>query len=157
MRFSPKTVPPLGPRHGLPRRAVIAILDSDPELSQADIIALRDLPRDIRPDMRDLVLTGLEAGAQRAEARRAGFARQLTITGAIAIAVILGLTAVLMVLDRLLARADQRDTELMHPLYASAQRSKRHWMPSSQPTKPVKLLSSTHPLSEYLAGAVMRS
>lgn len=92
--------------------AIIAILDSDPELSQADIIALRDLTRDIRPDMRDLVLTGLEAGAQRAEARRAGFARQLTITGAIAIAVILGLTAVLLVLDRLLARADQRDADL---------------------------------------------
>jgi len=92
--------------------AVIAILDADPELSQADIIALRDLTRDIRPDMRDLVLTGLEAGAQRAEARRAGFARQLTLTGAIAIAVILGLTAVLVVLDRLLARADQRDAEL---------------------------------------------
>lgn len=62
--------------------------------------------------MRDLVLTGLEAGAQRSEARRAGFARQLTLAGAIAIAVILGLAAVLMVLDRFLPRADQSDAEL---------------------------------------------
>lgn len=99
MRFSLKTAP-LWDRVTDYQDAVIAILDADPELSQADIIALRDLTRDIRPDMRDLVLTGLEAGAQRAEARRAGFARQLTLAGAIAIAVILGLAAVLMVLDR---------------------------------------------------------
>ncbi|MEX3017608.1 hybrid sensor histidine kinase/response regulator [Gymnodinialimonas hymeniacidonis] len=93
---------------------MIAVLDADPGLSENDIIALRDLTRDIRPDIRDLVLLGLEAGTNRASARRAGFARQLTITGAIAIAVIVGLSAVLVVLDRLLARADQRDTELLN-------------------------------------------
>ncbi|WP_461424998.1 hybrid sensor histidine kinase/response regulator [Gymnodinialimonas sp.] len=92
--------------------AVIAILDADPDLSLADITTLRDLTRDIRPDMRDLVLTGLEAGTRRAEARRAGFARLLTLTGAIAIAVILGLTGVLIFLDRLLTRADVRDAQL---------------------------------------------
>ncbi len=93
---------------------MIAVLDADSGLSENDIIALRDLTRDIRPDIRDLVLLGLEAGTDRASARRAGFARQLAVTGAIAIAVILGLSAVLVVLDRMLRRADQRDTELLN-------------------------------------------
>lgn len=93
--------------------AIINILDADPDLTRDDLVAMRDLTRDIRPDMRELVLLGLEAGTQRSEARRARFAGQLAFTGAIAIAVILGLTVVLVALDRLLARADRRDAELL--------------------------------------------
>lgn len=93
--------------------ALIQILDATPDLSRADIVAMRDLTRDIRPDVRELVLLGLEAGTHRAEARRAEFALQLALSGAIATSVIIGLTAVLVFLDRLLARADQRDAELL--------------------------------------------
>lgn len=92
---------------------LIEILDADANLSREDIVAMRDLTRDIRPHMRQLVLLGLEAGTQRAEMRRAEFAGQLALTGAIAIAVILGLSVVLVALDRLLARADKRDAELL--------------------------------------------
>lgn len=93
--------------------AVIGVLDADPDLTRDDVLTLRDLTRNIRPDMRELVLMGLEAGTRRAEARRDRFAQQLALTGAIAIAVILSLSAVLIFLDRLLARADARDAELL--------------------------------------------
>ncbi|MCY4336654.1 MAG: response regulator [Litoreibacter sp.] len=93
---------------------MVAVLDADTELSQDDIARLRALTKSIRPDIRELVLLGLEAGTRRASERRAEFSRQLAITGAIAIAVILGLSAVLVFLDRLLVRADKRDAELLN-------------------------------------------
>lgn len=92
--------------------ALIDILDADPELDRADIAALRDLTRDVRPDLRQLVLLGLEAGTERAQARRARFARQLTWTVALAIALIIGLTALLVILDRILRRAQRYDAKL---------------------------------------------
>ncbi|MEM7213147.1 MAG: response regulator [Pseudomonadota bacterium] len=93
---------------------VVAVLDADPELSRDDIEALRDLTQAVRPAIRNLVLMGLQAGTESAAERRAGFARHLAVTGAIAIAVIVGLSAVLVFLDRLLVRADQRDEELLN-------------------------------------------
>lgn len=104
---------PLWDRVTAYKDAMIDILDADPDLTRDEIATMRDLTRDIRPDMRELVLLGLEGGTQRSTARRARFAGQLAMTGVIAIAVILSLTAVLVALDRLLARADRRDAELM--------------------------------------------
>ncbi|WP_341862621.1 ATP-binding protein [Gymnodinialimonas sp. 57CJ19] len=95
------------------QNAIIDILDADPELSRDDILAMRDLTRDVRPQMRSLVLSGLETGVQRTEARRLAFAGHLAFTGAIAIAVILGLSVVLMALDRLLALTARRGAELL--------------------------------------------
>jgi PAS domain S-box-containing protein len=74
---------------------------------------MRDLTCAIRPDVRELVLLGLEVATRRAETRRAGFALQLAFSGAIAIAVIFGLTGVCVFLDRLPGHADRRDAELL--------------------------------------------
>ncbi|UWQ95175.1 response regulator [Rhodobacteraceae bacterium M385] len=94
------------------QNAIIDILDADPELTRDDILAMRELTQDVRPQMRNLVLSGLEAGTQQNESRRLAFAGQLAFTGAIAIAVIIGLSAVLVALYRLLALAARRDAEL---------------------------------------------
>lgn len=92
--------------------ATIEILDTNPALTRADIETLRDLTADVRPDLRRLVLLGLEEGADRAQTRRARFAGQLAWTAGLAIALIVGLTALLVMFDRLLRRTQRDDAKL---------------------------------------------
>lgn len=108
----PDTATPLLNRVDGYRNAVIGILDADPDLTQDDLVALRDLTRDIRPDMRELVIQGLAQHSARTQQQRAGFSRQLAFTGGVAIVLILGLSGVLVFLNRLLTRAVRRDADL---------------------------------------------
>jgi PAS domain S-box-containing protein len=91
---------------------LISILDQDPDLSRDDLNRMLRTTQDVRPDTRRLVLVALDAGTARAADRRTQFARLLGQTGTTAIALILGLAALLIVLDRLLTRVSLRDQAL---------------------------------------------
>ncbi|QBX99705.1 response regulator [Rhodophyticola sp. CCM32] len=91
----------------------IEILDNSGELGRTQLLELRALTHEIRPDVRQLALLGLERGVERSEAQREEFARQLRLTGISAIALIIGLTVLLLILDRMLARARERDAQLL--------------------------------------------
>lgn len=91
---------------------LVAVLDRDPELSRDELSQMLNATQNIRPNARRLVLLALEAGTQRATDRRTHFARLLGQTGATAVALILGLAALLFLLDRLLTRVSLRDRAL---------------------------------------------
>ncbi|MEP5091643.1 MAG: PAS domain S-box protein, partial [Paracoccaceae bacterium] len=91
----------------------IEISDKPGPITDVDLLRLRALTEEVRPNVRKIALLGVELNALRSEARRAEFSRQLTRTGGIAI-VLLALMAVLMLLlDRMLRRAARRDAELL--------------------------------------------
>lgn len=93
-------------------RTLVAVLDRDPDLTPVELSQMLSATQEIRPDARRLVLLALEAGIERATDRRTQFARLLGQTGATAVALILGLAALLFVLDRLLTRVSLRDRAL---------------------------------------------
>lgn len=93
-------------------RNIVALLDAEPEVSPNTLSELLALTRQIRPDARRLAILGNSIGARQAEARRIALAGQLRRTGLVAIAVIAALTAALIVLNRFLRIADQRDEDL---------------------------------------------
>ncbi len=92
--------------------SLIGILDTPGRLDRVDLVEMRELIVGIRPDVRQLALFGLQLGVERSEARRVAFSDQLWRTGATAIALIAALGVLLLVLDRVLARARQRDLAL---------------------------------------------
>lgn len=91
----------------------ITIIDRPGALTKTDLSSLRDLVRDIRPNVREIALLGVSLGAERSQERRALFAQQLTRTGGIAIALLLMMTGLMVLLDRLLRRTMLRDAELL--------------------------------------------
>lgn len=93
-------------------RALVAVLDRDPDLNSDELSRMLSATQKIRPNARRLVLLALEAGTERTAERRTQFARLLGQTGATAVALILGLAALLFVLDRLLTRVSLRDRAL---------------------------------------------
>ena len=93
--------------------AAVVILDDPDGLGQQDLRELRDLTEGIRPTIRRLALLGVRLGSENASERRAEFARQLSWTGGTALALMLAMGVLLLILDRLLQRARERDAELL--------------------------------------------
>ena len=93
-------------------RTLVAVLDRDSDLSRDELSQMLSATQEIRPEARRMVLLALEAGIERTTDRRIQFARLLGQTGATAVALILGLAALLFVLDRLLTRVSLRDQAL---------------------------------------------
>lgn len=92
--------------------AAVVILDDPSGLDRTALRALRDLTEDVRPTIRQLAVLGVELGSENSAARRAEFLRQLAWTGGSALVLMLALGGLLIVLDRLRERANQRDAEL---------------------------------------------
>jgi len=90
----------------------VAVSEQAGPLAADDIRTLKDLTTEVRPAVRRLVLMGVSKGAEHSKARRAAFARNLVWTGGTAIGLLLVMAALLLVLDALMRRAQQRDTEL---------------------------------------------
>ncbi len=93
-------------------RQAIALADAPGPLRAADVVALQNLVAAVRPDVRETALLGVRLGAAQSEARRAEFAAQLARTGWIAIGLLILMAVLLLLLDRLLARAARRDRAL---------------------------------------------
>ena len=91
---------------------VAAVIDSGAPLDAEAIAGMRERTNALRPDVRRLAVLGLALGAEASEQRRAEFARQFAWTGEIALALVAILTVMLIIFDRLLARARQRDADL---------------------------------------------
>ncbi len=92
---------------------VIAILDEPAGLTRSALTRLRDETEAIRPTIRQVTLLGVRIGAENSDLRRAEFSRQLARTGSAAVALIVVMGGLLIVLDRLLRRADERDAKLL--------------------------------------------
>ena len=93
-------------------QAAIKISDAPGPLTGIALIQLHRLVKEVRPHVRDIAVLGVTMGAERAEARRAEFAKQLSRTGGIAIALMILMAILMLILDRLLLRAARRDTAL---------------------------------------------
>ncbi len=91
----------------------IALSDKPGPLGLDDLRALRDMVKTVRPDVRNIALLGVSLGAEQSQQRRAGFAQQLTRTGGIAIALLVLMGGLMVLLDRLLRRAANRDAALL--------------------------------------------
>ena len=91
----------------------VVISDLPGPLTGEQIRELQLLTEQVRPDVRKISLLGVEIGADRADAQRAEFARQLTRTGSTTIALLVLMAVLMLVLDRLLHRAGRRDAELL--------------------------------------------
>ncbi|MEP3295226.1 MAG: ATP-binding protein [Pseudoruegeria sp.] len=91
----------------------IAIADKIGPISDSDLLQLRALTENVRPDVRKIALMGVELSAVRNDAQRIEFSRQLTRTGGIAIALLFLMAALMAILDRLLDRAAKRDAALL--------------------------------------------
>jgi PAS domain S-box-containing protein len=92
--------------------AAIALSDAPGPLAGDALSEMQQLVSDVRPPVRDIALLGVRLGAEQAELRRTQFASQLTRTGGIAMALLVLMAILMIVLDRLLRRADHRDAEL---------------------------------------------
>ena len=92
--------------------AAIALSDAPSGLAGDALLEMQQLVSDVRPLVRDIALLGVRLGAEQAELRRTQFAAQLTRTGGIAMALLVLMAILMIVLDRLLRRADHRDAEL---------------------------------------------
>lgn len=88
----------------------IALVDGD--LNAADIQRLADLTAETSPIARRLALRGIQIGADRTEASRKEFSDKLRNTGLVAILLIGALAGVLVVLNRMLSIAHDRDKRL---------------------------------------------
>lgn len=93
-------------------KAAVGLSDAPGPLSDAALAQMQRIVTDVRPYVREIALLGVSLGAERSEARRAEFARQLSRTGSIAIALLVLMAILMMVLDRLLQRAARRDAAL---------------------------------------------
>jgi PAS domain S-box-containing protein len=93
--------------------ATVARLDSSETLSETDLRQIHQMVRDVRGDVRKIALLGVRLGAEQSRARRADFARQLSWTGGIAIALLILMAILMRFLIRLLDRAAERDRELL--------------------------------------------
>ncbi|MDJ0993142.1 MAG: ATP-binding protein [Dinoroseobacter sp.] len=82
------------------------------EITNEDLAQLLELTSQTRPLARELALIGISRGAERTEDRRRAFSVKLRNTSFVAIAVILALAALLVVLNRLLWIARERDIAL---------------------------------------------
>ncbi|MEL6451967.1 MAG: ATP-binding protein [Pseudomonadota bacterium] len=91
---------------------VIAIVDAPGDLTQADLARIREGVRAVRPNVRAIALLGVRLGAEQSQARRAQFSRQLSWTAGTAISLLVLMAGLLLVLDRLLRRAERRDAAL---------------------------------------------
>lgn len=90
----------------------IALADAPGAMTSDDIVELQGLVSALRADVRETALLGVSLGAAESEARRAEFAAQLARTGWIAIGLLVLMAVLLLLLDRLLARAARRDRAL---------------------------------------------
>ena len=108
---SPEAARLIAPINAFADRAV-ALSDEPGPLSGPALAELEREVRAVRPFVRDIALLGIRLGAERSEARRAEFARQLTWTGSIAIGLLILMAILMVVLDRMLHRAAQRDAAL---------------------------------------------
>lgn len=90
----------------------IALADEPGPLTSEDVVALQGLVSAVRPNVREAALLGVRLGAEQSEARRTEFAAQLARTGWIAIGLLILMAVLLLLLDRLLARAARRDRAL---------------------------------------------
>ncbi|WP_420013849.1 ATP-binding protein [Tateyamaria sp.] len=93
--------------------AAIAISDAPGPLTGAALTQMRRLVQEVRPHVRDIALLGVSLSAERSEARRAEFARQLSLTGGIAMSLLILMAILMLFLDRLLQRAARRDAALL--------------------------------------------
>ena len=84
----------------------------DGNLDADDIARLTELTAATAPLARNLALKGIQIGAERTEARRNEFARKLRNTGFVAIGVMGALAAVLVILNRSLLIAHEKDRDL---------------------------------------------
>lgn len=94
-------------------QATIALSDKPGALNDADLREIQHMLRDILPDVRNISILGVRLSAEKSEERRAEFARQLSWTGGADIGLLILMAGLLLVLDRLLARAEHRDSELL--------------------------------------------
>ncbi|WP_415922269.1 ATP-binding protein [Tateyamaria sp. SN6-1] len=108
---APEAQPLLASLQAFEGRA-IALADAPGPLTRADIEDLQGLVSAVRPDVRETALLGVRLGAAQSEARRAEFAAQLLRTGLIAIGLLVLMAILLLLLDRMLARAARRDRAL---------------------------------------------
>ena len=92
--------------------AAIKISDTPGPLTGLALVQMHRLVKKVRPHVRNIAVLGVTMGAERAQARRAQFATQLSRTGGIAIALMILMALLMLILDRLLLRASRRDTEL---------------------------------------------
>lgn len=95
------------------RAQAIAISEQAGPLTEQSIMQLRDLTEVVRPNVRKLALLGLELSAVRTQKNRAEFLRQFTITGSIAITLLVLMAGLMLLLDRLLVQAARRDAALV--------------------------------------------
>lgn len=108
---SPDASALLSPINNFAREA-IALSDAPGPLSGDRLVQMRQLVTAARPWVREIALLGVRLGGERSEARRAEFARQLSLTGGIAIALLAVMALLMLLLDRLLRRAARRDAAL---------------------------------------------
>ena len=91
---------------------VILTLDQTGPLTDERIHQLRSLVGAVRPEIRKVTLLGVDIDAERAEAQRAAFSKQLKQAGGATIALVILMAALMLFLDRLHMRAIHRDAEL---------------------------------------------
>ncbi len=92
---------------------IIALSDRPGPLSTLELRQVRDMVKDVRPNVRNIALLGVRLGAEQSQARRAEFSQQLSRTGGFAIALLIGMAGLLILLDRLFQRAVRRDADLL--------------------------------------------
>ncbi|MEM9435187.1 MAG: ATP-binding protein [Pseudomonadota bacterium] len=90
----------------------VELSDAKDVFQPQDVSELRRLVSDIRPVVRDVALLGVAIGAQQSQDGRDVFARQLRLTGGVAIGLLGLMAALLVVLDKMMRRARERDAAL---------------------------------------------
>jgi PAS domain S-box-containing protein len=89
------------------------IVDQSGPLTEERIRQLKLLIKTVRPEVRKVALLGVEIDAKRSEAQRAAFSKQFRQTGMTTIVLVILMSALMVLLNRLLIRAADRDAELL--------------------------------------------
>lgn len=88
------------------------IVDQPGGVSRASVMELFEETQAIQPKIRQITLMAVSFGAQQSGVRRDEFSRELLLTGGTALALLAIMSVMLLVLDRLLAQARERDAAL---------------------------------------------
>jgi PAS domain S-box-containing protein len=87
--------------------------DKPGPLTRTDLVELRRLTQEARPNVRKISLLGVRLSAESSETKRAEFAQYLLNTGGIAVGLLILIAALMALLFRMLNRAVKRDAELL--------------------------------------------
>ena len=90
-----------------------ALVDQSGPFTQELVNSLQELTHKVRPDVRKIALLGVDIDATRSDEQRAAITHQLIQTGVTTIFLVLLMGALMLLLDRLLVRAELRDSELI--------------------------------------------